>query len=161
MDPYEGRGAHLPVVQDASGRPLDLAALARAGGLVLFFYPKAGSPGCSLQARRYAALAEEFGRLGVTVVGVSADRAEAQCRFAERTGVRMVPDPDGELARAYGVRRLLRFFSRDTVLVDSNGRVEKVWRRVNPLRDPDRVLDYVRSRGGAVSTARSDGSSSG
>ncbi len=111
---------------------------------MLFFYPKAGSPGCSLQARRYAALQYEFRRLGVAVVGVSPDRPEAQCAFAGRTGVTMVPDPHRELARAYGVRTFLGILSRDTVLVDRSGRVEKVWRRTNPLRDADRVLAYLR-----------------
>lgn len=157
----EGQPAYLPRVRDASGRELDLAELARRGGLVLFFYPKAGSPGCSLQARRYAALQDGFAELGVTVLGVSPDPPAAQCRFAERTGVTMAPDPDGALARAYGVRRFLRFFSRDTVLVNRQGRVERVWRRVNPLRDADAVLDYLRSASAPASKARSAPSSSG
>ncbi|MCS7235095.1 MAG: peroxiredoxin [Armatimonadota bacterium] len=143
----EGQPAYLPRVRDASGRDLDLADLARRGGLVLFFYPKAGSPGCSLQARRYAALADQFAALGVSVVGVSSDPPTSQCRFSERTGVTMVPDPDGVLARAYGVGRFLRFFSRDTVLVDRHGRVERVWRRVNPLRDAEAVLRHLRETG--------------
>lgn len=142
----EGGRAYLPLVQDAFGRRLDLAELAERGWLVLFFYPKAGSPGCSLQARRYAALREEFQRFGATVVGVSPDPAPAQCAFAERTGLTMVPDPQRALARAYGVRGFLGILSRDTVLVGRHGMVERVWRRVNPLRDPDRVLAYVRDR---------------
>ncbi|MDR7388750.1 MAG: peroxiredoxin [Armatimonadota bacterium] len=142
----EGGRAYLPVVQDAFGRRLDLAELAHRGWLVLFFYPKAGSPGCSLQARRYRALEEEFRRLGATPVGVSPDPAPAQCAFAERTGLTMLPDPEGALARAYGVRRFLGVLSRDTVLVNRYGRVERIWRRVNPLRDADRVLAYLRDR---------------
>ncbi|MFN3286487.1 MAG: peroxiredoxin [bacterium] len=142
----EGGRAYLPVVRDASGRRLDLAELAERGWLVLFFYPKAGSPGCSLQARRYGALKEEFGRLGATAVGISPDPAPAQCAFAERTGVVMVPDPEAALAQAYGVRRFLGILSRDTILVDRNGRVERIWRRVNPLRDADRVLAYLRTQ---------------
>lgn len=131
-------------MRDAFGEELDLGELTREGWLVLFFYPRAGSPGCSLQARRYAALREEFRRLGATVVGVSPDRAEAQCGFAERTGLAMVPDPEGELARAYGVRRFFGILSRDTFLINREGRVEKIWRRTNPLRDADRVLAYLR-----------------
>ncbi len=142
----EGGRAYLPVVQDASGGRLDLAELAERGWLVLFFFPKAGSPGCSLQARRYGARKEEFLTLGAAVVGISPDPAPAQCAFAERTGVTMVPDPAGVLARAYGVRRFLGILSRDTVLVDRHGRVERIWRRVNPLRDADRVLAYLRDR---------------
>lgn len=142
----EGECAALPVVRDASGIAVDLRECARGGWLVLFFFPKAGSPGCSLQARRYAALAREFQALGATVVGVSSDSADSQCRFAQRTGVRMVPDPDGRLAQAYGVRRLFGFFSRDTVVVNRDGRVERVWRRVNPLQDAPRVLTYLRQK---------------
>lgn len=142
----DGELAYLPVVRDAFGGEVDLQACARAGWLVLFFFPKAGSPGCSLQAHRYAALAEEFEALGATVLGVSGDSAHSQCRFAHRMGVRLVPDPEGHLARAYGVRRLFGWASRDTVLVNREGKVEQVWRRVNPLRDAHRVLAYLRQR---------------
>lgn len=143
-----GDPAPLPQERDSFGHELDLRERAQTGWLVLFFYPKAGSPGCSLQARRYAALADQFRRLGATVVGVSPDRAEAQCGFAERTGLTMVPDPQGALARAYGVRRFLGILSRDTVLVNREARVEQIWRRVNPLRDADCVLAYLRTKAG-------------
>ncbi len=133
-------------MRDAFGEEVDLAARAREGWVVLFFYPKAGSPGCSLQARRYAALRDEFQRLGASVFGVSTDRAEVQCRFAERTGVGMIPDPNGELAQAYGVRRMLGRCSRDTILINREGRVEKIWRRTSPLQDADRVLAYLRTK---------------
>lgn len=134
-------------MRDASGEEVCLAELARRGWLVLFFYPKAGSPGCSIQARRYASLAGQFQSLGAAVFGVSPDPPEAQCRFADRTGVRMIPDPEGRLARAYGVgRRLGLWLRRDTVLINREGRVERIWHGVNPLRDAVTVLRYLNER---------------
>ncbi len=142
----EGTSVRLPRVQTAEGTWLDLEALAREGWLVLFFYPKSGSPGCTLQARRYAALAEEFRKLRAHVLGVSAEPQHVQCAFSERVRVRTVPDPTGHLANIFGVGRFLGYLRRDTVVVNHRLVVEKIWRRTNPLRDADRVLTYLKAR---------------
>lgn len=143
----EGTSVRLPRVQTADGTWLDLEALAREGWLVLFFYPKSGSPGCTLQARRYAALAEEFRKLHAHVLGVSAEPQHIQCAFSERVRVWTVPDPAGQLASIFGVGRFLGYLvSRDTVVVNHDLVVEKIWRRTNPLRDADRVLAYLKAR---------------
>ncbi len=129
---------------DSYGRPLDL----RGRWAVLWFYPKAKTPGCTAQAKRYTDLYPEFERLGVAVYGVSRDPASEQCDFIESLRLQggMIPDPKGEWARAYGVGSLFGFYSRDTILINPEGRIEKVWRNVNPYRDADEVLAYLRSR---------------
>ncbi|WP_460309488.1 thioredoxin domain-containing protein, partial [Thermus brockianus] len=58
----------------------------------------------------------------------------------------MLPDPQGRLARAYGVRSLFGFYSRDTFLLNPEGRVQKIWWGVNPFKDADTVLAYLRER---------------
>ncbi len=129
---------------DSYGNPVNL----RGSWVVLWFYPRAKSPGCTAQAKRYTELYPEFQRLGVRVYGVSHDPAGEQCDFVEKLRLKggMIPDPKGEWARAYGVRSLFGFYSRDTVLINPEGRVEQVWRNVNPFRDADQVLEYLQSR---------------
>lgn len=137
----------LPKVQDSYGRPVDLAAIAKEGRYLLFwFYPKASSPGCTAQGKRYAELSGEFGRLGVEIFGVSADPASEQCAFIEQMALKgaMLPDKDGTLARLFKVGGFLGFYNRDTILVNPKGRIERIWRNVNPFRDADTVLAYVR-----------------
>ena len=137
----------LPKVQDSYGKPIDLAATAREGKYLLFwFYPKASSPGCTAQGKRYAELHGEFAKLGVEIYGVSADPAADQCSFIEQMALNgaMLPDKDGTLARLFKVGGVFGFYNRDTILVNPKGRIERIWRGVNPFRDPDTVLAYVR-----------------
>ncbi|RDI96523.1 peroxiredoxin [Meiothermus sp. QL-1] len=150
-----GDPAPLLQLQDARGQTVDLAELVRQGYyVVLWFYPKANSPGCSAQGKRYAELYDEFTRLGALVFGVSRDSEEAQCGFMERLALKggMIPDRSGALGRAFGVGGflglggLLGLYSRDTVLINPEGRVEQVWRNVNPFRDAQVVLEYLKRR---------------
>lgn len=142
-----GDPVRLPKVQDSYGKTVDLAALAEQGKYLLFwFYPKASSPGCTAQGKRYAELYSEFAKLGVEVFGVSADPAAEQCAFIEQIALKgaMLPDRDGSLARLFKVGGFLGFYNRDTILVSPQGRIERIWRNVNPFRDADTVLAYVR-----------------
>lgn len=141
-----GDPVNLPKVQDSYGKPVDLAARVKAGKYLLFwFYPKASSPGCTAQGKRYAELYGEFEALGVEIFGVSADPAAEQCAFIEQMALKgaMLPDRDGSLARLFKVGGLFGFYNRDTILVNPQGRVERIWRNVNPFRDADTVLAYV------------------
>jgi peroxiredoxin Q/BCP len=139
-------GDKAPVLEakDSYGRPVDF----RGSYVVLWFYPKAKSPGCTAQAKRYSELYPEFQKLGARVYGVSHDPAQEQCDFVEKLALKggMIPDPEGRLARAFGVRSLFGFYSRDTILLNPEGRVERIWRSVNPFQDADTVLAYLRGK---------------
>ncbi|WP_117238324.1 peroxiredoxin [Thermus sediminis] len=139
-------GDRAPILeaQDSYGRPVDF----RGSYVVLWFYPKAKSPGCTAQAKRYSELHEAFARLGARIYGVSHDPAKEQCEFVEKLSLKggMIPDRDGRLARAYGVRSLFGFYSRDTILINPEGRIERIWRGVNPFQDADTVLAYLQER---------------
>jgi peroxiredoxin Q/BCP len=144
-----GDPVNLPKVQDSYGKPVDLSALAQEGRYLLFwFYPKALSPGCSAQGKRYAELYDEFKKLGVEVFGVSADPGAEQCAFIEKLALKggMIPDNSGTLARLFGVRGFFGFYNRDTILVNPQGRIEQIWRGVNPFRDADTVLAYLKEK---------------
>lgn len=139
-------GEPAPILEatDSYGRRVEF----RGRWTVLWFYPKAKSPGCTAQAKRYSELHEAFQALGAQVFGVSHDSAQEQCAFVEDLALKggMIPDPQGRLARAFGVRSLPGFYSRDTFLLSPEGRVERVWRGVNPFKDADTVLSYLKAR---------------
>lgn len=141
--------APLPKVTDSYGKPVDLAEVAKSGKyIVLWFYPKASSPGCSAQGKRYAELYEEFARYNVEIFGVSHDPAAEQCEFIEKLALKgaMIPDREGTLARAYKVNSFFGFYARDTFLINPQGTIEKVWRSVNPFKDADTVLAYLKQK---------------
>ena len=142
-----GDSVTLPKVADSYGKPLDLGAVADQGRFQLFwFYPKALSPGCTAQAKRYTELNLEFERLGVEVYGVSADPNAEQCEFIEKLSLKgaMLPDPKRQLANLFEVGGILGFYNRDTILVNPEGKIVQIWRGVNPFRDADVVLEFVR-----------------
>ena len=117
--------------------------------LVLFFYPKANTPGCTKEAIDFTRLATEFAESGTTVLGVSADSVKAQDNFRDKHGLR-VPlgsDERHEMLAAYGAwgekslygRKFLGII-RSTVLIDRDGRVAKIWRNVKVDGHADAVL---------------------
>lgn len=154
-----GDPAPLIQVQDAFGKTIDLAELVKQGRyIVLWFYPKASSPGCTAQGKQYAELHEAFRQLGAEVFGVSADPASAQCQFIDRLALEggMIPDPSGAVGRTFGVGGwtgfglLLGMYNRDTLLINPQGRIEKIWRNVNPFQDAKVVLEYLKTKVGAA-----------
>jgi len=121
--------------------------------LVLFFYPKADTPGCTREAIAFTALSDEFRRSGTTVVGVSADTVKAQEKFRDkhRLSVPLMSDETHEILEAYGVwgeksmyGRKFMGIVRTTVLVGPDGRIARVWRNVKVDGHADEVLAAAR-----------------
>jgi peroxiredoxin len=100
-----GDKAPLPTVVDEAGKPLDLAALARDHTLVLYFYPKDDTPGCTIEANQFTALADDFAAANAMVLGVSKDDCVSHRAFIEKFALRvkLLSDSDGRLCDAYGV----------------------------------------------------------
>ena len=99
--------------------------------VVLYFYPKAFTPGCTREAVKFNELYEEFRRYGAEVIGVSIDPLEVNARFAKKHGLRfkVASDPGGKACRTYGVLRGLgpfKFADRVTLVIDREGRVVRV-----------------------------------
>lgn len=138
-------------VQDSYGQPVDFAQITKSGDyILLWFYPKASSPGCTAQGKRYAELYPDFQKLNVAVFGVSSDPAKGQCEFIERMalGGGMLPDKEGTIAKAFKVGGIFGFYNRDTVLINPEGKIEMVWRGVNPFKDADMVYQYLKDKAG-------------
>jgi thioredoxin-dependent peroxiredoxin len=90
-----------------NGRAVALSELASDGALVVFFYPKAFTGGCTAEACHFRDLGAEFAELGATRVGVSRDDVATQARFAAEHGFDypLLADPDGRIAKAFGTKR--------------------------------------------------------
>ncbi|GGK14095.1 peroxiredoxin [Deinococcus malanensis] len=136
------------------GRRVNLVAL-RGQWVVLYFYPKASTPACSMEAQRFEAALPELEQLGATVIGVSTDTEARQASFRDRCNLSfpLVPDGNKRLARDYGVvgglRGLLGIASRETFLIDPQGRLACHWRDVNPATHAGEVLKELERRTGA------------
>jgi len=113
---------------------------------VVFFYPKAGSAGCSIESREFARRHDEFVSAGATIVGVSVDPVEAQQRFRAGCGLPfdLVADADGTIARRFGVLGALRLARRTTFVVAPDGAIVDVIRTWRPGRHAELALDRVR-----------------
>lgn len=144
-----GDPAPLLEVEDSYGKKVNLQSLVKQGKyVVLWFYPRAKSPGCSMQGKRYAELYDELRSLGAEVFGVSSDPASEQCDFIDKLALKggQLPDPSGELARAYKVKSILGFYNRDTIIIGPDGKVVAAYRSVNPFKDADTVLAFLKGK---------------
>lgn len=122
--------------------------------LVLFFYPRADTPGCTKEAIDFTRLADAFAAAGTAVLGISADPLKAQEKFRDKhkLGIPLISDEQHEMLEAYGAwgeksmygKRFLGIL-RTTVLVGPDGRVARIWRNVRVDGHADKVLDAARS----------------
>lgn len=137
----------------ADGPPFALAD--RAGGpLVLYFYPKADTTGCTREAQDFSALAEQFRARGAAVIGVSRDTPAKLLRFAEKhaLSVELASDHDGSVCEAFGVwvekqmyGRSYMGIERATFLFDAGGTLVSQWRKVKVAGHAAAVLSALPS----------------
>jgi peroxiredoxin Q/BCP len=115
------------IAPDERGRERSLAEFYHDGYTLVYFYPKADTPGCAKQACSLRDGFDGLKAMGVTIVGVSADRSAAQLKFQEkfRLPFTLLADEEGKISRAFGVPTLLGFTHRQSFLI-RNRRV--VWR---------------------------------
>lgn len=133
------------VLTDPGGKPVPLRSfLGRY--VVLYFYPKAGTPGCTREAQAFQERLEALWGLGADVVGVSPDGPEALARFAAKYGLTfpLLSDLEGKLAEAYGVKAG-RGVERATFLLDRTGVVRWAWRKVRVPGHVEEVLDVLKA----------------
>ena len=144
----QGDKAPAMTVQASDGSSIDLAAPGKP--LVLYFYPKDDTSGCTREAQDFTALAGEYAKLGVKVVGVSRDPMNKHEKFIGKYGlsVPLVSDEDGRISEAFGTwveksmyGRKYMGMERATFLIDTDGRVLKAWRKVKVPRHAEEVLE--------------------
>lgn len=144
----EGTKAPDFALPDQEGRVHRLSDCA-GHWVVLYFYPKDNTPGCSQEARDFNSLLDRFEALGAVVLGVSKDSVESHRRFAAKLGLRfpLLADPETEAIRAYSAWGKKKLYGkvyegtiRSTVLIDPEGRVARVWPKVRVKGHAESVL---------------------
>lgn len=135
------------------GDTVSLAAL-RGGAVVLFFYPRDDTSGCTKEAVAFSALKSEFDAAGVTVLGVSKDSLASHEKFRDKHAltVPLLSDEGTDLCERYGVwteKSMYgkKFFGieRTTFLIDAEGRIARVWRKVKVPGHAEEVLEAARA----------------
>ncbi len=121
----------------------------RGKWLVLYFYPKDDTPGCTEQACMYRDDLQRLTALGVEIVGVSVDDRQSHQAFAKKHSLPfpLLADAKGELARRYGSLHdlgLIRIARRNTFLIDPQGQVAKVYLSANTSRNSQEVIDDLK-----------------
>jgi len=144
-------------VPDVSLIGMDGAAVSpadfRGQKLVLYFYPKDDTSGCTREAQDFTALAGAFEKAGTWILGVSKDGPERHAKFAAKYGlkVKLATDPDGSVCEAFGVwgekslyGRKYMGIDRATFLIDRDGTIARIWRKVKVPGHAEEVLAAAR-----------------
>ena len=135
-------------LKDKEGKEVSLSDFA-GKKVVVYFYPKDNTPGCTRQACAFAGLYGEFQKRGVEVIGISRDSAASHVKFAEKYNLPFILLSDPELAaiQAYGVWQEKKLYGkitmgvvRTTFLIDEQGRIEKVMSKVKPDTNAAEIL---------------------
>ncbi|HLO88454.1 MAG TPA: thioredoxin-dependent thiol peroxidase [Nostocaceae cyanobacterium] len=133
----------------------DLVTLSDFSGkwLVLYFYPKDDTPGCTTEAKDFSELSAEFAQLGAKIVGVSPDSGKAHCKFIDKhnLSITLLSDPEHQLIEAYGAWRLKKFMgkeymgvARSTFLISPHQTIAYAWPNVKAKGHAEQVLNKLR-----------------
>ena len=144
-------------VTTSEGRTLNLARPGKP--LVLYFYPKDDTSGCTREAQDFTSLAADFEKAGATVVGVSRDAMKKHAKFIDKYDLKvpLVSDEDGRISDAFGTwvqksmyGRKYMGMERSTFLIGADGKVLKEWRKVKVPGHAEDVLAAVREQSATV-----------
>jgi peroxiredoxin Q/BCP len=139
---------YLPDKKDAKTISLtDFQKGDNAKNVVLFFYPKAMTRGCTKESCQYRDRTREFAKLDTVIIGISTDKLDAQQQFTEKEHLNfpLLADADKKVSKAYGVLNPDRgFANRVTFVIDKKGIVRKIYTKVDPEKNPDEVLAWIK-----------------
>ena len=143
----EGRAAPDFALPSDDGRTVKLSDYRGKQPVVLYFYPKDETPGCTKEACAFRDSLAEFKKAGVEVLGVSVDSVEAHRKFREKESLNftLLSDEKKEVTQRYGVLGTLGFASRVTFIIDKDGTIRKIYRDVSPAEHAEEVLTFART----------------
>ena len=143
----EGTKAPLFTLQDRNGSDVSLESF-RGGYVLVYFYPRDNTPGCTAEACSIRDNMPDFESLGLSVIGISPDKAESHRRFGEKYGLSftLLSDPEHKTMEAYGAYGEKMMYGKKTMgvirssfLIDPEGTIVKVWKKVNTKTHGDDV----------------------
>ena len=135
------------------GGDITLSAL-RGGSVVLFFYPRDDTSGCTKEALAFTALKSDFEAAGATVLGLSKDTVAKHDKFRDKhdLGIPLLSDADSDVCEQYGVWKEKSMYGkkymgieRTTVLIGGDGKILRIWPKVKVPGHADEVLDAVKA----------------
>ena len=149
-------GAKAPqfTLPNAEGDPVSLADFA-GKKVVLYFYPRDNTPGCTRQACAFAGAFEEFKQIDAVVIGISKDSTASHKKFAEKHGLPflLLSDPELTAIQAYGVWQEKKNYGkvsmgvvRSTFVINENGMIEKAMPKVKPDTNAAEILEYLTAK---------------
>jgi peroxiredoxin Q/BCP len=152
-----GSKAPAFALESADGGTVSLADFA-GSPVVVYFYPRDNTPGCTLEAQDFRAAMPRFTKLGVTVLGVSKDSIASHCKFRDKYKLNfpLLSDPSGKMLETYGAwgdkvlyGKKSKGIIRSTVLIDGDGKVAHVWPKVSVKGHVDLVIEAAKQMGGS------------
>ncbi|WP_299843400.1 peroxiredoxin [uncultured Roseovarius sp.] len=135
------------------GEEITLSSL-RPGKVVLFFYPRDDTPGCTKESIAFTDMADAFAAAGATVLGVSKDTVASHDKFRDKHGlqVALLSDADSDVCESYGVWKEKSMYGkkfmgieRSTFLIDGDGTIARAWRKVKVPGHVDEVLEAAQA----------------
>jgi thioredoxin-dependent peroxiredoxin len=143
-------GAAAPAIEREAhnGEKVSLAAL-KGRPVVVYFYPKDDTPGCTIEAQEIRDDHTEIGKSNAIVLGVSTQDNTSHRAFASKYGLpfMLLPDEDESIAKAFGVPVKNGYTKRVTFVIDKQGKIAKVFPNVNPKGHSDEILEALRALG--------------
>ncbi|MCX7596928.1 MAG: thioredoxin-dependent thiol peroxidase [Fischerella sp.] len=136
--PQAGEKAPDFTAPDQNGNVVSLSDF-QSDWLVLYFYPKDDTPGCTTEAKEFSEFSQEFTALGAKIVGISPDSEKSHCKFINKhnLSLQLLSDPEHQVCETYGVWRLKKFMGkeymgvvRSTFLIAPDGQLAYVWSNV-------------------------------
>lgn len=140
-------------LRDDKAQSVRLANL-KGKPVILYFYPKDDTPGCTREACAFRDLQAELRQAGASVLGVSPDDSDSHARFRDKFQLNfpLLADPEHKVAELYGAWREKNMYGkksmgiqRSTFLIDAQGKVAKVWKKVNVDGHDQQVLEALKS----------------
>jgi peroxiredoxin Q/BCP len=138
---------------DCDMQTFSLASLQGKSNVVLYFYPRDDTPGCTMEANEFSALEEEFSKLGSIVIGVSRDDCLSHASFRDKYGlsVLLLSDPDARVCKRYGVMyekevegQKKLSVKRSTFVIDKHGKLRHVMYGVQAHGHAQEILDLIK-----------------
>lgn len=144
----QNQRVEAPSLLDDAGKSRNLADFEGAP-LLVYFYPKDGTPGCVTEACSLRDAWDRYQRAGIHIVGVSGDSVKSHARFKEQHDLpfTLLSDPDKEFGKVFGVPVRMGMYARMSFLLDETGAVRAIFPEVDPALHADEVLQEAKSLG--------------
>ena len=136
---------------DLEGEKHELGEMIGKKKIVIYFYPKDFTPGCTIEAEEFSADYQKFKENGIEIIGISPDSSESHVKFREKMGIpyMLVSDQNNSIAKKYGAYGPKKFMgkeyngvNRSTFLLDRNGKITKIYEKVKPAGHSKEILEY-------------------